>query len=637
MARKKKTPTDTEIDVLEPYQQSRVRTEMWLGSRDPHSQEIISYDDSWTPQPTMISWVPALFTAYREVVDNAVDEMVSKGHGSRLDISYNAKKLIFKISDDGRGIPIAIHPKFKVPEATLALSRAFSGRNFKDEERGDARGLNGVGAAIVNFTSEWFKLDICRDGKEFSQTFKEGKDALVIEEPLIMPKSKGRSTGTTIEFKLSPEVFKHHELPEAFIRDRAFEIALCYPQLKVFFNGKQLKAIKGVERTIFAGRKPITFEVNEEGFRSRFWLVPEFIDSSTDHSHSLVNGIPMFDGGTHIDAFRRNFYSGLLKALEPQAKKKKLKPNRSDVADGLLIYNITDMLLPSFGSQSKTRLINETSGKQVTAAMDDPNFFKTVVKKNPEWVESIFERCAARTMKKDASELAALARKARKQKVEKLTDATGKDRSKCVLLLAEGDSALSGSMAMRDPKIHGGLPLSGKVMNVHPTKTSMKDAVKSDALQQIISSIGLIPGQRANRHLLRYGKVYLTCDADEDGKNIAALLVNFFYQFWPELFENPDKPFIYIFETPLIIARKGKQVKYWYNDDYDKFDPEKFKGWDITRAKGLAALKKPDWKVLHAEPRLVPIVDDGGLKDALDLIFTDGSDAAAARREWIGK
>lgn len=632
---KSKIKASPEIEVLDAYAQSRIRCEMWLSSKDPHTQEVLTYDSKFTPVAKEVTWVPALFTAYREVIDNAIDEMVSKGYGSRLDISYNEDKLVFKIADNGRGIPITIHPKFGKHEATLALSQTFSSRNFDDDERGNARGLNGVGAAIVNFCSEWFKLDICRDGKEFSQIFQEGKESLDISEPLITPKAKNRSTGTTIEYKLSEQVFKHRILPESFIRDRAFEIALCYPTLKVYYNGTHLKALTGVEKTLFKNTKPINFQINEEGFDSRFWLIPNFTESNSDYSHSLVNGMPMFDGGTHVDAFRRNFYSGLIAALGPQSKKKKLKPNRSDISDGLLIYNITEMTGSSFNSQAKTRLINENCGKIITSAMDDPDFFKSVVRKNPKWVEEIFERCAKRTQKNDASEISKLARQTRKKKVEKLTDATGKNRAECVLLLAEGDSAISGSMSMRNPKIHGGLPLRGKVLNAHPSKISLKDAAKNEALQQIMSSIGLIPGQRANRHTLRYGKVYITCDADEDGKNISALLINVFYQFWPELFSNPDKPFIYIFETPLIVARKAKTVKYWYNEDYHLFNSTKYKGWDVTRAKGLAALKKTDWKVLLNEPKLTPIVDDGELSDALDLLFN--TDRAADRREWIGK
>lgn len=629
MAVKKNAPK-VEIDALDPYQQSRIRTEMWLGSRDPHTQTILSYTAALSP--VEMTWVPALFTSIREVIDNAVDELVTHGHGDRLEINYNPKTMTFKVSDNGRGIPISIHPKEGIPQATLALSRAFAGRNFNDEERGASRGVNGVGASVVNFCSEWFKLDITRDKKNFHQTFSESDTALVIDEPLILPAAPKTPTGTTISFKLSKKVFKNMVLPEQFIRDRVFEIALCYPKLKVFFNGKQVKT-QGPEKTLFAGKKPIVFEINDQGFKSRFWLLPEFGDS--EHTHGLVNAIPVFNGGVHIDTFKRLFYSGMIKALERESKKRKLSPNRSDFADGMLIFNITEMDAPAFDSQSKTRLINEHTGKIVQTAMDDPDFFKGVVRRNPEWIASVYERCAERTLKKDSADLAKMAKKARKTKVEKLTDATGTDRSKCVLLLAEGDSAISGSMSMRDPKIHGGLPLKGKPLNIHPSQISMREAVKNEELQTIMNSIGLVPGQRANRHMLRYGKVYITCDADEDGKNIAALVVNFFFTWWPELLQDPAKPFLYVFETPLIIATKGKQSRYWYNDDYEQFNNDEYKGWEITRAKGLAALKKPDWATLLADPKLIPITDDGNLAESLDLLFNKAR--ADDRKEWIGK
>lgn len=446
MNKQKTTTKKPEIQRLEPYVQNRKRTEMWLGSRDPHTQDIVSYDESRTPTTNEITWVPSLFTAYREVVDNAVDEMVAKGFGDRLDINYDEESLIFTIKDNGRGIPIEKHPDNGVHQATIALTELFSGRNFDDDERGATRGVNGVGASVVNSCSEWFKLDICRDGKSFSQVFSEGETALNIEKPFISPKAKGQKTGTTIEFKLSEKVFKNRILPSQFLKDRAFELALCYPRLKVYYNGEQLKALAGVEKTIFKGKKPIFLDIREDDFHSRFWLVPNFLDSNTDHSHGLVNGIPVFDGGTHINAFRRNFYSGMIKALEPTSKKKKLRPNRSDLADGMLIYNITEMDLPSFGSQAKTNLINESCSKMITSAMNDPDFYKSIVRKNPEWIEHVYERCATRTQKSDESEIAKLTKKAKKSKVAKLKDCSSRNRAETVLFLGEGDCLQENTM-----------------------------------------------------------------------------------------------------------------------------------------------------------------------------------------------
>jgi DNA gyrase/topoisomerase IV subunit B len=180
--------------------------------------------------------------------------------------------------------------------------------------------------------------------------------------------------------------------------------------------------------------------------------------------------------------------------------------------------------------------------------------------------------------------------------------------------------------------VHGGLPLRGKVKNVFGN--THKEILENVALVKIMKSVGLVPGQRVNRQTLRYGKVYITTDADEDGKNIAALLVNFFFTLWPELFDPNQEPFLYIFDTPLIIAVKGKTRKYWFNEDYSDFESDSHKGWDITRAKGLAALKRDDWRYILANPKVQPITDDGMLKESLDLLFNQKR--ADDRKQFIG-
>jgi DNA gyrase/topoisomerase IV subunit B len=612
---------------LNDFQHARLRNEMYFGSRDPHTQTVLEYLDG-KPHPVASEWVPAVFTAVREVLDNALDEMVTHGHGDTLHFTYDPKTMVCSVTDNGRGIPINFDKEENQYAATVLLSETKAGRNFED--RGNSRGMNGIGASVVNFCSEYFTLEICRDKKVFQQRFTEGDgNSLLIEEPFITPAKRGQATGTRVEFKLSQKVFPKLRLPESFVRARIFEVALCYPNLKVTYNGQKVTTKGTVEKTLFPDTKPINFTVREKGFISQFWLVPNFSVDGSELSHSLVNAIPAFNGGTHIDAFKRHFFSGLIAALERESKRRKLTPNRSDMADGLMVFNITEMEEPSFDSQNKTRLINEESSNMVKRALDDPDFFKKVIRNYPEWIDAIYQRCADRTQKKDDAELAKLAKKKR-IKVENLNDACGFDRSKCILFLGEGDSAVSGMVEARDPEIHGGLPLRGKVLNVYDE--SPKDIIKNEALAKVMNAIGLVPGGRVNRSMLRYGKVFITTDADEDGKNIAALLVNFFFKLWPDLFQDETKPFLYVFDTPLIIAVKGKTRKYWYADNYDEFDPDKFKGWDITRAKGLAALKRPDWEFALENPKLRPMTGD--LKECLDLLFN--KKRADDRKTWIG-
>jgi len=610
--------TTREWKALSSYEGIRHRTEMYFGSREPHSQKVIEYENYNLSSIKETTWIPAVSTAFREIIDNSIDELITHGFGDQLHVSYDTKHNIFEVSDNGRGIPIDWDEEHQDYAASVLLSHIHSGRNFNDETRGETRGVNGVGAKGTNFTSEWFEVEIHRDNKSFEMRFRESSEKEIIrDEPIIFP-MKSKETGTTIRFKLSEKVFSSGIiLPETFIKSRVFEIALCYPKLKVFYNNEQIK-IKSPDQ-IFKDMKPIKFSINASNLNSNFWLLPSFIQDGSEYAHTLVNAICVFNGGTHIEAFRKGFYLGLLAGLEKESKKRKLEPNKSDVVDGLLIYNITQMSAPTFDSQAKTRLINQNVANIIKKEMDNPEFFRKVIKENPEWIESIYEKCQIRTNEKDDKELKKLAKSGKKQKVEGLSDAVGADRSKCILLLAEGVSAISGALEERNPQIHGGLPLRGKPMNAK--KATMKELMLDDTMKNIMNSIGLVPGERVNRRMLRYGSIWLTMDSDEDGKNIAALLINFFYAYWAELFDSNLDPFIYIFDTPLIIAVKGKTRKYWYSSNYSDFDPEKHKGWEITRAKGLAALKREDWKYALANPKTIPIRDDGKLSEVLDLLF----------------
>lgn len=620
----------TEIKKKTDYQHIRLRVPMYLGSPDPHTQQIISYDNG---QPVLaeMTWVPALYTGFREIVDNALDEVVGHGFGNRIDITYNEKDLIFSVKDNGRGIPITYDEEHQMYAATMALTEPKAGRNF--EERGAVAGTNGIGASATNITAEYFNFEIVRDGKKFKQRCTEGNvvlgDYLQIFDPEITKSAS--SSYTYIEYKPSREVYKHRILPEQFVKDRLYEIAVANPDIKISYNGEVIKVKLRPEQNLFPNKKPIIIEHHNENMRVKFWLLPEW-SKENEFMTTIVNNINAFNGGVHMETFRRSFLTNFLNSLTKESKRRKLQPNRSDVTEGLLIYNITVMNAPNFDSQSKTRLINEEVEKELKKAFDDEALYKNIIKKNPEWIEAIFERCARRTMKKDASEIEKIAKKNSRLKIAKLMDATGKDRSKCILLLGEGDSAIAGAAAVRDPEIHGGLPLRGKVLNV--TGEDLKKVVNNAELINITTSLGLVIGQKADRENMRYGQVYIATDSDEDGKNIAALLVNFFNTFWPELLEDTEKPFLNIFQTPFIIMEKGKQRQYVYAHNYSEFDPKDYSGWQIIRAKGLGTLEEVDWKYALDNPLLFPIIKDENLNDTLDLIFNEKR--ADDRKEWIG-
>jgi len=409
---------------------------MYLGSRNLHTQTVINWNGKKL-EAEEVSWTPAAYCAFREIFDNSLDEVVGHGHGTKIEVTYDPKTLTFSVSDDGRGIPIDWDENEKMHKATMALTQARAGRNFGDRE--EVRGTNGIGASVVVSCSKEFNLDIKRDGKRFQQTFREGTELmpdLDIGEPRIF--SSSMKSGTDINFTLSSAVFPKAKIPLSFVKARIFEVAANHPRIKFTFNGEKITVGKTVDKTMFADSNPVIISINEEKFSSNYYLVPAF-GAEGEFVHSTVNDIPAFNGGQHIDAFKRLFFSGMLKAMERESKRRGLTPNRSDIAEGLLIYNTTTMHAPNFDSQSKTRLINDEVDRYIKSSLENETTFKNILRSHKSWIDAIYTRCAARTQKKDDADIAKANRKLMRNKVPKLLDANGKDRSKCILLICEGD------------------------------------------------------------------------------------------------------------------------------------------------------------------------------------------------------
>jgi len=655
MAKEKKSSVLAEhgVQQLTEYQHARIRTEMYLGSKSEHEQPVLLFgEDGFNVQN--LRWVPALLTSFREIVDNSLDEFVKSGAKSpTLHVTYNENELEFEISDNGRGIPIDYVPEAQKHVCTMVLTEMKTGRNFNDDERNNVVGMNGLGGSVVMIVSEKAELEIHRTGKpyktdkanseytgnyKFTQKFTEGTQMfpeLGIEEPSIR-KIAADKTGTTVRFKISKEVFKVHTLPTELVYSILKEIAAANPTYKIYLNGEKITVAR---KGLFGSAKTMSLQVDdaETGLNSTFLIVPNAVQglSKNLHMQGLVNNAPSLEGGTHLDTFQQKFALGVIKALERKSKQKKMTPNRSDIEEGLLIYNVTKMNTPTFNSQIKTKLTNENVIKPVHNALSE-EFFAELIKKNNDWVEEIYARCAERTNKKDADEDRKMAKRLLKGKVAKLRDVNDTvPRKECILLIAEGDSAVSSMTAARNSAIHGILPLRGKIQNVNgkeKTKDLMGTADKPSAIHDIMASLNIIPGEKLDRESLNFGKLYICADEDEDGKNIGALVVNFFYKFWPELFADPENPFIYIFKTPFIILEKGKESKYFYGHNVHEYDPEEWKGWKATRAKGLGTLEVSNFRDALANGVAVAITDDGNLGATLDLIFN--KERADDRKEW---
>jgi len=590
---------------------------MYLGSRDVTTETIVNYSGKKL-ELQEVQYVPALLTSFRELLDNAMDEVVGHKNGNTIRVNFDPETLTMAVQDNGAGIPIN--------QIEMVFSKLRAGSNF--DQRQQVVGTNGVGASAVNYVSSNFKVDVWANGVHYTQEFEE--DNINNEELVTKRPKKGvssRKRGTRVQFTPSKSVFPNMVLPESLIKARIYELAFIYPKVKFYYNNQIIK-----KPDLFKGHEVISIDVDvkEHNFHNTFYIVPNFHEGNEEHMHAVVNGICAYTGGEHVKAFRTKFFSSLLSNISREAKRKKVEPNRSDVAAGMLVFAVTHMDAPNFNSQSKHYLINADAAKWINKGLDE-KVFASIKRKHPEWVESIIERAMRRSHAKDIKDAQKISKKAVNTNVAKLVDANGRDRSKCVLIIGEGDSAVNLIVGERDSNIHGILPLRGKIMNVNDVTPAQ--ALKSQALADIMSALGLEYGKPAKRHALRYGKIYIATDEDQDGYHILCLVVNFLMKYWPELFADSKNPLVNKIMTPFIIMKKGNQRKYVYQPDYKTFEPSKYKGWEITRAKGLGTLGSAEWNDILQGPQLIPFWDDGTLKAALDLMFNP--DRADDRKQWL--
>lgn len=621
----KKRQTTTEIKTLTDYQHVRLRTEMYLGSRDPVTSELLLFHNNGEFSIKEISWVPAIWNAFREILDNACDEVISHGHGNKIEITYDEDNFVFSVKDNGRGIPIEWNEDEKLYIPTLVMTKTKAGRNFG--ERNNVAGMNGIGAAAVNFCSEYFEIEVYNSNKRFYQKFNEGNeviDELLIEDPIIKS-CKGKS-GTSVTFKLSKNVFKHMILPKELLFSHIYTLASVNPHITFIFNGNKISSSKNIGKNLFGKNEFFVFEKKNKDTKVSIIISPVFGEERQETYYTLVNNIPVFDGGSFISEFKKEFFGKITDFFSKRMKKRKINISRLDVQKNLIIFFDIRTINPSFDSQSKTRFVSTHVNNVIS------NFSESEIKKFltsfEKWANYIEEIILQKHEEKEDKKTLSVLKKARKEKPAKLLDASSLDRHKCILFISEGDSAISSLAAVRNPKYHAGIPLRGKIVNVFDiSKTKI---VSNSDLVDLINCIGLNFNEKAVRKNLRYGKVYIAHDADEDGLHIGALLINFFYKFWPELFQ--DEPFFYVWQTPLIIAEKGKEMKFWYSDNYKEFDTEKYKGYSITRAKGLGSLTLDHWKYCLENPHLLPLIDDGKLNETLELIFSP--EKSMQRKDW---
>lgn len=615
--------SESDIKILSDHEHIRKRTAMYLGNMKPTEYLVPIFTDDKVSLSTEV-FIPAVLKCVGEILDNSIDEHVQNDNKNTI-ISIDAHPILgtYTISDNGRGIPTGMHETGKhTPEVVFGSLR--SGRNFDNNKQSGVIGMNGIGSSAVCAVSTEFFVDITRDGKRYRQTFTDG--ALKVSKPSIT-KTSSKNTGTTIRFQLDGDVFDDITLPNQLMENKAVELALTNPGITTVYNGKKYKYRKGFEDIV----KKISSEYHKFSTDNMEFYVIFDVHKGIDESmFSWVNSSLLFDGGLCNTQFTNAFFDAAIAHIQPQAKKAKSTVTKNDVKQDLLIIGNLKLSDPEYDAQSKTRLTGPNIRRDLVKMLESE--WSTFARKHKAWCDTVLERAIIRHHNNANINAVKDHKKSIKRKVPGLVDATSKNRFECQLLLTEGDSAAGMITDARDSKTTAALPLRGKVNNTYGM--SVAQLLKLQKVADMITAVGLIPGKKPLRSELNYGKLIIATDADYDGADIFTLLINVLYQFWPSLFDPQYEPFVYRLIAPNVCATKAKKrIHFTTLTDFEK-KKSRYKGWDIAYYKGLGSMVKKDWEMIltGASDTLIPIIDDGNMKDTLYLLFGAPPEA---RRQWL--
>ena len=528
----------------------------------------------------------ALHHCVSEVLDNSVDEHLA-GHCKRIDVVIHVDGSI-SIRDNGRGIPVDIHPQYKIPGVEMVLTTLHSGGKYGQGGYKFSGGTHGVGAKCVNAVSEWFEVEVSRDGQIHHMEFERGKTIKKLE---VIGKAKG--TGTLITFMPDPEIFKETiEFKADRIAQRLRELAFLNSGLEITFTDERGTEAKqetyyykdGVEEFVkqlnkskeaihpkpISFRKEQTVDTPDKKVEVHVEVVLQYNDSYNDQVLCYTNTIHNPDGGTHLSGFR----SALTRAINQYAKSNELLKDKDpqitgdDVREGLTAVISVKHSDPKFESQTKVKLLSPEVDSIVGSVSYEGlmSYFDA----NPPIAKRILEKAlnAAR-----AREAARKAREAvRKSALTggglpgKLADCSDRDPANTELYIVEGDSAGGSAKQGRDRKFQAILPIRGKLINVE--KARLDKVLQNNEIRTMITAIGTGIGDGEGEgafdlNKLRYHKIIIMTDADVDGSHIRTLLLTFFYRQMPQLVKQG---FVYIAQPPLYSVTRKKRTDYVDDD-----------------------------------------------------------------------
>jgi DNA gyrase subunit B len=528
----------------------------------------------------------ALHHCVSEVLDNSVDEHLA-GYCKRIDVTIHVDESI-SIRDDGRGIPVDIHPQYKIPGVEMVLTTLHSGGKYGQGGYKYSGGTHGVGAKCVNAVSEWFEVEVSRDGKVHHMEFERGKTVKKLE---VIGKSK--STGTLITFKPDPEIFRDSTIFKAeTIAKRLRELAFLNSGLEIVFTDERLPDSEsetfyykdGVEefvKQLNKGKqvlhaKPISLmketkiETSEKPVEMILELVVQYNDTYNEQVLCFTNTVHNPDGGTHLGGFR----NALTRCINQYAKANNLLKDKDpqitgdDVREGLVAVISVKHTDPKFESQTKVKLLSpEVESFTQSATYEGLMFF---FDSNPGVAKKILEKGLEAARAREAARKAKEA--VRKTAMSggglpgKLADCSSRNPEDSELYIVEGDSAGGSAKQGRNRHNQAILPIRGKLINVE--KARLDKVLQNNEIRAMITAvgtgIGAGDGEGAfNLSRLRYHKIVIMTDADVDGSHIRTLLLTFFYRQMPELVKQG---FVYIAQPPLYQIKRKKREEYVQDD-----------------------------------------------------------------------
>lgn len=597
--------------VLDQISHILLRPGTYVGSNKPgkFTRWIIEDERMLQKEVTII---PSFIKIFDEVITNAVDEHQRNNSLNRIDVTIDREKNTISVRDNG-GIPVEIHKEHGQYVPEVIFGNLMSGSNYDDTDERTVAGLNGLGSKLTNVFSKEFIVSSCDGKNHFTQTFSDNMRSRT--QPII---KKSKANHTQITYKPDLSQFGIEEIDEdhyKMMEKRVYDLAGCNSGIKFHFNGKLLN-FSTFEDYIKLYVDEYFFETKKD----KTWSIAVALSENGFQQVSFSNSIETYDGGTHVDYIMSQIISQMREFF---LKKHKVDIKPSELRNHMTLFLNSTVINPSFSSQTKEKLITELKEFGTTFEVS-PKFIQSILKS--EIVNSILDWIQQKKNADDNKLQRELNKKLSKIKVEKLIDAKGKDRWKCSLGLFEGDSAAGAFRKYRTPESMGAFSLRGKFINV--SEITNQKLVQNTEAVNLMASIGLKLGQPIDIKSLRYGRVLIYTDADVDGNSISGLLINFFYKYWPEMFE---RRMVYKVETPIVVAtakdkKKGKMFFYTqteYNEWESKVD---LKNWEVSYKKGLAALVDDEYKDIINDPRLTLLTKDDISETSLDIWFGKNSD-----------